>query len=120
MLNDDARRCTATTRDGERCRNPAVTGFDVCRMHGANPESAGGPPEGNENAVTHGGYAKPHLGRAARVKYMLRRQNELQAALGQARSQGDRRRVARLHRLLVTNDNLMTRMHGRLRRSLPV
>lgn len=30
------KRCTARSkRSGEPCRNPAVLGWDVCRMHGA-------------------------------------------------------------------------------------
>jgi len=33
----DAPRCTATSkRTGERCKGPAVTGWRVCRFHGAN------------------------------------------------------------------------------------
>jgi hypothetical protein len=48
-MNDDAKRCTATAKSsGERCKNPAVTGWDVCRMHGAgspkNETSGGAPP----------------------------------------------------------------------------
>lgn len=39
-LNEHADRCTATTRDGDRCKNPAVDGWNVCRMHGA----GGGAP----------------------------------------------------------------------------
>ena len=52
-LNDQADRCTATTRDGDRCKNPAVTGSTTCRMHGGTAEG-GGAPEGNKNAVTTG------------------------------------------------------------------
>lgn len=34
-LNPNLRRCTATSKNtGERCKNPAVTGYDVCRFHG--------------------------------------------------------------------------------------
>ena len=36
MALSDAPRCTATAkRTGQRCRNPAVAGFTVCRHHGA-------------------------------------------------------------------------------------
>jgi len=54
-MNDDAKRCTATAKStGERCQNPAVKGWDVCRMHGAgspkNGTTGGAPP-------THGRYA---------------------------------------------------------------
>lgn len=38
-----APRCTATSkRTGERCKGPAVTGWSVCRFHGA----GGGHPSG--------------------------------------------------------------------------
>jgi len=50
MLNEKANRCTATTRTGDRCKNPAVNGSTVCRMHGG---KGGGEP-GNTNAVTTG------------------------------------------------------------------
>ncbi len=54
-MNDDAQRCTATAKStGERCQNPAVSGWDVCRMHGAgspkNGTTGGAPP-------THGRYS---------------------------------------------------------------
>ena len=41
-LNDSQKRCTAPTRDGDRCKNPAVDGYDVCRMHGG---GGGRPPK---------------------------------------------------------------------------
>lgn len=55
MSFEDAKRCTATAKStGERCQNPAVTGWDVCRVHGAgtpkNDATGGAPP-------THGRYA---------------------------------------------------------------
>ena len=47
-------RCTANAkRTGERCKNAPVTGYEVCRMHGAR---GGGPRPGNANAVKHGAY----------------------------------------------------------------
>ncbi len=54
-MNDDAKRCTATAKStGQRCQNPAVEGWDVCRMHGAgspkNETTGGAPPK-------HGRYA---------------------------------------------------------------
>lgn len=45
------KQCTATSKlSGERCKNPAVKGYDVCRMHGAR----GGAPKKNLNALVHG------------------------------------------------------------------
>ncbi len=39
-----APRCTAKSkRSGQRCKGPAVTGWTVCRMHGAGGGSPGGP-----------------------------------------------------------------------------
>jgi hypothetical protein len=55
MPFEDATQCTATAKStGERCQNPAVTGWDVCRMHGAGTpkkDAPGGAP------VKHGRYA---------------------------------------------------------------
>jgi hypothetical protein len=56
-LNDDASRCTATAKStGERCQNPAVQGWDVCRMHGAgspkNGTTGGAPPKHGRYAAT--------------------------------------------------------------------
>jgi len=54
-MNEDAKRCTATAKStGERCQNPAVSGWDVCRLHGAGSpkeETTGGAPP------THGRYS---------------------------------------------------------------
>ena len=45
-------RCTARSkRTGERCRAPAVTGWSVCRFHGAR----GGGPKGPRNGNYHHG-----------------------------------------------------------------
>lgn len=33
-----SRTCTATNRQGEPCRNRAITGGTVCRVHGASPK----------------------------------------------------------------------------------
>ena len=74
MSFKDARQCKAKSkRSGERCRNPAVVGFEVCRMHGANkpkrgvrpgrapgsakPAGSGGPAWRNANARKHGIYS---------------------------------------------------------------
>ena len=48
----DAPRCTARSkRTGEGCRAPAVTGWHVCRMHGAGGGHAAGP---SHPSWTHG------------------------------------------------------------------
>lgn len=48
MPFEDAKRCTATAKStGERCQNPAVKGWDVCRVHGAGTpkdDATGGAP----------------------------------------------------------------------------
>jgi len=50
----DSPRCTATSkRTGQGCKAPAVTGWTVCRFHGAR----GGAPSGARNgAYRHGVY----------------------------------------------------------------
>jgi hypothetical protein len=56
MALSDAVQCTAKSKgSGERCKNPAVTGFTVCRIHGAGSK---GKPGGRP--IVHGRYSK-HL-----------------------------------------------------------
>jgi len=53
--NPNKKRCTATSKStGDRCKNWATPGFNVCRFHG----SRGGAPKKNSNARTHGLFAK--------------------------------------------------------------
>ncbi len=49
-------RCSARSkRTGERCRAPAVSGWSVCRFHGA----GGGGPKGKRNGnYKHGHFTK--------------------------------------------------------------
>lgn len=57
-LRETAEQCTATARrTGKRCQNPAVTGYSVCRMHGA-----GSPSKGTVSGrpVTTGRYSLAH------------------------------------------------------------
>ncbi len=73
MALSDARQCRAISkRTGERCRQPAMKGRDVCRFHQAesladdesNDEGrkgsarTGGAPTGNTNALKHGAYSQ--------------------------------------------------------------
>jgi len=54
-LNAKSKRCKVIGKTtGERCKNPAVRGYDVCRMHGANPKNHGGAKKKNLNALVHG------------------------------------------------------------------
>ena len=49
-----SQRCGAKTRAGGACQSPAVAGKRRCRMHGGAKGS--GAPQGNQNALKHGGY----------------------------------------------------------------
>jgi hypothetical protein len=63
-------QCTAMSKTtGERCGSPAVSGYNVCYHHGANPNNRGGrgkgctkpegsgaPSWGKQNALKHGAY----------------------------------------------------------------
>ena len=52
-MTDSHRQCTATSKTtGERCKQPAAPGHNVCRYHGAE----GGAPKSNLNALIHGAY----------------------------------------------------------------
>jgi len=52
-LNENIRQCTATSKStGRRCENPAVNGFNVCRLHGAHKKrKIGDPPKKTTNAL---------------------------------------------------------------------
>lgn len=58
----DSVRCTAVCADGSACRAWAVRGTDPprCAPHGGG-RAAVGAPEGNQNAQTHGFYARAHV-----------------------------------------------------------
>jgi hypothetical protein len=59
-----APRCTAKSkRTGQRCKAPAVCGYNVCRFHGAR----GGAPNGEAN----GAWKHGHYNQAARVERFL-------------------------------------------------
>ena len=63
-------RCQARSkRTGLPCRNPAVRGKRVCRMHGAH----GGAPAGECNGrYRHGRYTREAITRRAYVQALLR------------------------------------------------
>ena len=63
-IKREKKRCHAKSKQtGEQCRNWAVTGYSVCRFHGAGgrpkiPKPVGGKvPKGNTNARKHGAYS---------------------------------------------------------------
>ncbi|MBM3330077.1 MAG: hypothetical protein FJY67_11520 [Calditrichaeota bacterium] len=61
-FNKAAKQCKAKSKlSGERCKNVAVKGFDVCRMHGANSKNSGGAPKKNLNALVHGAFVDRFL-----------------------------------------------------------
>jgi hypothetical protein len=61
---DKAPRCTARSkRTGQRCKAPAVRGYNVCRFHGAR---GGAPKEHANGAWKHGLYSN-----AAKVERFL-------------------------------------------------
>ncbi len=65
-----ARRCRARSkRTRERCRAPAMRGWNVCRFHGA----GGGAPKGKRNgAYRHGGYTQEAVAASQYVRAMVR------------------------------------------------
>ena len=65
-----APRCSAhSKRTRERCRAPAVGGWNVCRFHGA----GGGAPKGERNgAYRHGGYTQETLAASQYVRAMVK------------------------------------------------
>lgn len=64
-------RCTATSkRTRQRCQAPAVTGWTVCRFHGAH----GGGPKGEHNgAYRHGLHTVEAVADRRAVAALLRR-----------------------------------------------
>jgi hypothetical protein len=68
-------RCGARTRRGEPCRSPAVKGGVRCRMHGGGASSGALP--GNENALTHGWYARDAMVERRQMQDLVRRSRRL-------------------------------------------
>ena len=63
-------RCGARTRQGSRCRSPAVKGRGRCRMHGG--ATGSGAQAGNRNALKHGRYTRELLEFKRSVRELLR------------------------------------------------
>lgn len=68
-------RCTARCkRTGLPCASPAVTGWLVCRMHGA----GGGAPPGKRNGnYRHGGRTIEAIALRAEINQIMRESREL-------------------------------------------
>lgn len=74
-----APRCHATSkRTGNQCRGPAVTGWRVCRFHGAR----GGAPRGPANgAYSNGLHTKEAIAGRKHVAALIKRAAKLTAAM---------------------------------------
>jgi len=67
-------RCHARSkRTKQPCRNPAIEGWRVCRMHGA----GGGAPKGNQNALKHGRYSAQSITERDTLSAVLRLTREV-------------------------------------------
>ena len=75
----DAPRCKAKSkRTGQRCKAPAVRGWNVCRFHGAR----GGAPKGKANgAWKHGYYSGAAQAERVLVKLLLKNGSSLRKLL---------------------------------------
>jgi hypothetical protein len=81
-----APRCTAKSkRTGQRCKAPAVRGWDVCRFHGAR----GGAPKGKANgAWKHGLYSGAAKAERLLVKLLLKDAANLRKLLSKDQPDG--------------------------------
>jgi uncharacterized protein YjcR len=71
-------RCRARSkRSGKPCQSPAVSGYSVCRMHGA----GGGAPRGNKNALKHGDFTAEGLALKREIQALARMARETMAAI---------------------------------------
>ena len=71
-----APRCTAhSKRSGFPCKNPAVRGWRVCRMHGAGGGAAGGETHPN---YKHGMRAKEWIEERRLINELLREVREIE------------------------------------------
>lgn len=68
-------RCSARSkRSGERCKNYAVRGFSVCRMHGARggPRTCQGKERCRTAPLKHGFYSKQGYAGRKRLRMILK------------------------------------------------
>lgn len=74
-----APRCAAKAkRTGERCKCPAVTGWRVCRLHGA----GGGHGAGMANpAYRHGGRSREAMALRKEINELIRESREFERTL---------------------------------------
>ena len=77
-----APRCTAhSKRTGLSCGSPAVSGWSVCRMHGA----GGGAPPGKRNGnYRHGGRTIETMALRAEIHDLVRESRKLLATISSA------------------------------------
>lgn len=64
-------RCKARSkRTGKRCRNPAVRGYSVCRMHGARggPKTSEGTLRCKQAPLKHGFYTAESISERNQLK----------------------------------------------------
>ena len=75
----DSPRCHARSkRTGKQCGAPAVTGWKVCRHHGA----GGGAPSGERNGnYRHGRYTREAIALRKALTMLLKESRDLIAAL---------------------------------------
>ena len=71
-----AKQCAATSKStGTRCLMPAVNGYRVCRMHGANPKNPGGIGNRryilNDFAMKSGAYACRFMEESERLSFQV-------------------------------------------------
>ncbi|OQA87740.1 MAG: hypothetical protein BWY28_01900 [bacterium ADurb.Bin236] len=53
-LNENIKQCTATSKStGRRCENPAVNGYNVCRLHGAHKKRSPNDPPRKTKSGRH-------------------------------------------------------------------
>jgi len=75
-FNVHAKQCSATSKaTGTRCLMPAVKGYQVCRLHGANPKNPGGVSQGsyilNDFAMKSGAYACRFMEESERLSFTV-------------------------------------------------